>query len=79
LLCVPKYDLLWRKFQASQKRMCIAWLLGEILCRYLLCLFCLMCGVIMKFLFWSFAKMTYLLVIAGHLDLPHCVRINLCS
>jgi hypothetical protein len=53
-----------------QKKVSIAWLLGEILCRYLISPFGLMCEVALKFLCWSFPWMTYLLVNGGVFSFP---------
>jgi hypothetical protein len=60
LFCVLKYDLFWRRFHELHKRMCIPWLLGEILCRCLLWPIGLICAIALKFLCWSFASTTYL-------------------
>jgi hypothetical protein len=54
LFCVLKYGQFWRKFHELQKRMYVFYFLGEILCRYQPCLFDLMCGVALKFLFLIF-------------------------
>jgi hypothetical protein len=70
LLCILIYDLFWGKFCELKKRMCIAKMLGEILCRYQSRLFGLMCSVAHKFLCWFFIWMTYLLVIVGFSGLP---------
>jgi hypothetical protein len=70
LLCVLNYDLFWRKFHELLKRICIAWCLIEILCRFLLCPFGLNCGLVLKFLCWYFAQTTYLLVTVGYSGFP---------
>jgi hypothetical protein len=51
LLCVLKYDLFWRKFHKLHKILCTAWLLSEILSRYLPSLFGLICGIALL-IFW---------------------------
>jgi hypothetical protein len=66
LLCVLKYDLFWRKFHDLQKRMCIVWLLGEILCRYLPFLFDLICRVALKFLFLFLSFFLFIFCLDDH-------------
>jgi hypothetical protein len=54
-LC-PKIWSILEKVPWTVERICITWLLGEILCWYQPCLFDLMWGVVVKFLCWSFAE-----------------------
>jgi hypothetical protein len=60
--------------------MCIAWLLGEILCRYQPCLFGLMCGVLWSFFVdllsgWPIYWWQWGIQISHYL----CVSVYLCS
>jgi hypothetical protein len=68
-LCLKIWSILEKVPQAIEK-ICIAWVLGEILCRHLFCPFSLTCAEALMFLCWSFVWMTYLSVTVGYSGVP---------
>jgi hypothetical protein len=69
-ICVLIYDPFLKNFHRLLRRMYIVCILNEIFWRHQLGPFDLRCTLVLEFLYWFFAWVTYLLVIAGVLKSP---------